>query len=341
MSISDPKLALASWREEKGSAFLYRHLAISEKETPREAVFQHLADEAETQAKIWAQALLESNVPLPPYRPSFRLKLIAWLIPRLDPRALRTILVAMKVRGLSASLGEIHETHERRHWTIKTGGAIRAAVFGVNDGLVSNVSLILGFAGASSNTSIIVLSGIAGLFAGALSMGAGEYISMRSQRELFEYQIALEGAELEAYPEEEAAELSYIYQARGLSKMDADAFAQKMLSNKTHALNVLAREKLGLNPDELGSPWGAAISSFFSFSIGAFVPLLPFLFNIGKFSLSISILLTGLALFTVGVTLSLFTGNSALYSGFRMLMIGLLAGAATFGIGRAVGVTIS
>lgn len=229
---------------------------------------------------------------------------------------------------------------EPQHKVIKQGVAIRAAVFGVNDGLVSNASLILGIAGASANVSIILLAGIAGLFAGAFSMAAGEYISMLSQRELFENQIALERKELEEKPEEEIAELSVIYQSRGLTKIDADLFAQKILSNKELGLNTLAREELGLNPDELGSPWVAAISSFLAFAAGSVIPLLPFFFTVGKFSLLISIILSGFALFIAGITLSLFTGKNALVSGFRMLFIGGLAGATTFAIGKMVGITL-
>jgi VIT1/CCC1 family predicted Fe2+/Mn2+ transporter len=230
---------------------------------------------------------------------------------------------------------------ESQHRIIQKGVAVRAAVFGINDGLVSNASLILGVAGASANTSIIVLSGIAGLCAGAFSMAAGEYISMRSQRELFENQIGLERAELEQYPEEEAAELSLIYQARGLSKLDADDFAHKMLLNKELGLNTLVREELGLNPDDLGSPWVAAFSSFITFAIGGAIPLVPFLFQIStNLSLYIAMVLTGMSLFLVGVVLSLFTGRNAFYSGLRMLCIGALAGSITFGIGKIVGVNI-
>lgn len=231
--------------------------------------------------------------------------------------------------------------HAHRQAIIARGVAIRAAVFGINDGLVSNASLILGIAGASSNISLIVLSGIAGLGAGAFSMAAGEYISMRSQREIFEYQINLERAELESYPEAEAEELSYIYQGRGLAKIDADAFVQKILSNKEQALKTLVREALGLNPDELGSPWSAAISSFFSFVTGALIPLLPFVLYPNTFSLETSIALTGAALFSVGAIMSRFTGRNAILSGCRMLAIGALAGMTTFLIGKAVGVNIS
>ena len=341
------KHALTSWRAEKNSAYLYAFMAIAEKGTERETLFKNLAKGAEEQALFWEKELRRVNYPLPTFKPDFRIRFISWFLPRLGPVALKPILAAMKIRGLSVYLGDLpgHAREdagklEHRHWAIGSSGTIRAAVFGINDGLISNASLILGVVGASTNTSLIILTGVAGLCAGAFSMGSGEYVSMRAQRELFEYQIDLERAELEEYPEEEAEELSYIYQARGLSKIDADSFAKKLLSNKEAALHTLAREELGLNPDELGSPWGAALSSFFSFAVGGFIPLLPFILPLGEAHVSISIALTAVALFMVGVTLSLFTGRNAFYSGARMLAIGILAGATTFAIGHAIGVNI-
>lgn len=349
----DAKTALEGWKEEAGSAYLYHFIAESEKETPRAILFKHLGDSARNQALHWEKTLKQMGIEVPSsYTPTFRIKLVSWLIMLLGPKALKPILAAMKVRGLSVYLGEmagqatvkkksVSKIHEDRHGAIRNGVIIRASVFGVNDGLISNASLILGIAGASSSTNLIILSGIAGLCAGAFSMAAGEYISMRSQRELFEYQIALERAELEEYPEEEAAELSYIYQARGLEKADADLLAQKVLLDKENALNTLAREELGLNPDDLGSPWSAAISSLLSFALGGFIPVVPFLFDFGKNSLTISIFLTGAFLFAVGSVLSLFTGRNAVFSGLRMLAIGALAGGVTFLIGHWVGVNLN
>lgn len=356
---------LLSWREEKDSAFLYKKMALAEKDGTKEKLFNELANSAEAQAKLWSQKLSQSNMPTPKYIPNLRARIVSWMITHIGPRAIKPILAAMKVRGLSVYLGEVpgHPSVnvkavsavsgtapeavsnefvlEPQHHIIQHGVAVRAAVFGINDGLVSNASLILGVAGASLNNDVIILSGIAGLCAGAFSMAAGEYISMRSQRELFEYQIALERAELAEYPEEEAAELSIIYQARGLEKSEADAFAKKMLAHPEHGLKTLAREELGLDPDELGSPWIAASSSFLTFALGAAIPLFPFFFfKVGQASLYTSIALTGLSLFAVGVALSLFTGQKALYSGVRMLFIGGIAGLTTYIIGKTVGTNI-
>jgi VIT1/CCC1 family predicted Fe2+/Mn2+ transporter len=216
---------------------------------------------------------------------------------------------------------------------------LRAAVFGVNDGLVSIACLVMGVAGAASSNSVILLTGVAGLLAGAFSMAAGEYISMRSQREMFEYQIGLERDELAQYPNEEARELALIYVARGMAETDAKAYAQRMIADPKLGLDTLAREELGLNPDELGSPWMAASSSFFAFAVGGLVPLLPYLFAFPH-ALPAAIALTALVLFGVGAVLSLFTGRSAWLGGLRMLMIGGSAGMLTYTIGNFLGANL-
>jgi VIT1/CCC1 family predicted Fe2+/Mn2+ transporter len=187
---------------------------------------------------------------------------------------------------------------------------------------------------------VVLLTGIAGMCAGAFAMAAGEYVSVRSQRELFEYQIGLEREELRQYPEAEAQELALIYAAKGLPKKEAARLATRLISDPEHALDTLAREELGLNPDELGSPWGAAVSSFLAFAAGALLPLLPFVFFAGPGALPLAVAITALALFGVGATLSLFTGRNALFSGLRMLALGGFAGAVTFAIGRLAGVTL-
>ena len=207
----------------------------------------------------------------------------------------------------------------------------------MNDGLVSNTSLILGMAGASLGSPVILLAGVAGLLAGAASMAAGEYVSVRSQREMFEYQIGLEQQELNTYPEEEAEELALIYEARGISATDAKRLSDLVISDPGRALDTLAREELGLNPHELGSPGGAAIASFITFALGAAIPVLPFLWQ-GTHSLEISIGLALAGLFMTGAVVSLFTGRSPWWSGLRMLLIGTAAGGTTFLVGHLFGV---
>lgn len=336
--------ALQGWAEEKRSAWLYRIVSDRESGTPRQVLFLELAQAAEHQADLWVAEMVKAGVTPPAtYQIDARTRLVGWLIPRLGVRPLKRVLAAMKVRGMSlyntpvphgipTSLEQLD-----RHQTASSGN-LRAAVFGVNDGLVSNASLILGVAGAGVAPSVILLSGVAGLLAGAFSMAAGEYVSVRSQREFYEYQIALEREELDQYPQEEAAELALIYQAKGVRKEEARRMADTLLLDPDRALDTLAREELGLNPDELGSPWGAAISSFLAFSLGAFIPLLPLLS--GTSALGGTLLATGISLFGVGAAISLFTGKQAVIGGLRMLGIGAAAGAATWLIGRALGVAL-
>ena len=219
-------------------------------------------------------------------------------------------------------------------------GTLRAGVFGVNDGLVSNTCLVMGVAGAGTGPSVILLTGVAGLLAGAFSMAAGEFISMLSQREMFEYQIAQEKDELERYPEEEAEELALIYQARGVPLDEARHIAKHLIENPEKALDTLSREELGLNPDELGSPAKAAISSFLTFCVGASLPLIPYVFGFSQHGILIASIISGTALFCVGAALSLFSGRNALIGGARMLAIGAAAAAATYFIGSLFDATV-
>ncbi len=220
-------------------------------------------------------------------------------------------------------------------------GTLRAVIFGVSDGLVSNLALVMGVAGASDDGHLILFTGIAGLLAGAFSMAAGEYISMQSQRELFERQIALERAELEAMPAEEQRELAALYMAKGFPRAEAERVAARIFENPEQALDTLVREELGLDPDELGSPWGAAIGSFAAFAIGAAIPVLPYLFGGGTAVFAASIILSLAALFVVGAGVSLLTGRSLLFSGFRQVAIGAAAAAVTYAVGTLIGVGVA
>jgi VIT1/CCC1 family predicted Fe2+/Mn2+ transporter len=243
-----------------------------------------------------------------------------------------------RLAGVSAPSDIVRQ--ERWH-RLGGGGALRASVFGISDGLVSNLSLVVGVAGAGPQGGTVLLAGVAGLLAGAFSMAAGEYVSMRSQRELFERQIGLERMELETNPEEEREELALIYRAKGIPKAEADRLADTIIADPQVALDTLAREELGLDPSELGSPWAAAAGSFLAFAVGAFVPVLPYLFARGALTIVPAIALSALALFTVAASLSLFTGRNPLYSGVRMLALATVAASATYGIGRLVGASVS
>ena len=343
--------ARESWQQEMDSVFIYRVIALVEKAPEKHALFKKLAADAEGQAEIWAKKMHAEGQQAPLFAPSLRTRLVATLVRRLGARPVRSVLAAMKVRGMSVfttvltghPLPRSAEEIGQRHRSAG-GGNLRALVFGANDGLVSNAGLILGVVGATGGNGegrAVVISGVAGLLAGAFSMASGEYVSVRSQREMFEHQIAAERDELETYPEAEAAELATIYQARGLSLDDANHMAASIIKNPAYALDALAREELGLDPEHLGSPWGAAGSSFVSFSLGAVIPLLPFLLTRGHPALFGSMAATGVALFAIGAAISLFTGRSAWRGGVRMLLIGAAAAGATFLIGRLLDVTVS
>ncbi|MBM4233284.1 MAG: hypothetical protein FJ160_03745 [Gammaproteobacteria bacterium] len=339
---------LDSWYHEKESAWLYAHVAARESDPAKNRMFRLLGEAAADQALKW-QALEPDR----DYRfqPSIRARIVAALVDRIGPRAARHVLAAMKLRGVSVYSGRITAGHAmptsisqvgQRHRAV-SGGTLRAAVFGINDGLVSNAALIMGVAGAGSSPSTMLLTGVAGLLAGALSMGAGEYVSVRSQRDMHEYQIALEKEELDEYPEEEAEELALIYAARGMDIDQAREMTRALVTRPEQALEVLAREELGLNPDDLGSPTGAALSSFLAFSIGAALPLLPSLIGpllgiaaAGAIFWTIGI--TVVALAGVGMTISLFTGRDAWWGALRMVLIGGGAGLISWFVGSLLGV---
>jgi vacuolar iron transporter family protein len=345
----DSQDVLHSRESEKQSAYLYRMMREVEPDTTKRELFAKLADEAEAQAMSWAKEILAhagntarfSSLAAGPSDGA----------PRSTPRratlraGARSSQSARLVRLSCPVIGASHadQCRRRRQPPSRCGQRrfIARGGFRGNDGLVSNLSLILGVAGAAHDPKIVLVSGIAGLLAGAISMSAGEYISMRSQRELFEHQISLERDELQLYPAQEAEELALIYQARGVPMDGARALAGKLLENPEHALDTLVREELGLNPDELGSPWGAALFSFMAFGTGGIVPLLPFLFGAQASAVLLATTLGLAGLFAVGAALSLFTGRNALWSGLRMVLIGGSAALTTYLIGKWLGVSLS
>ena len=239
---------------------------------------------------------------------------------------------------VAASLAEITKAES---WHRGGAGTLRAIVFGASDGLVSNLSLVMGVAGATAEPSFILLSGIAGLLAGAFSMAAGEYISVRSQVEVLERQIALERAELAAIPEEEFEELVAIYRSKGLPEEDARRFAEHIFQDPEIALQTLVREELGLDQNGMGSPWAAAGGSFLAFTIGAIIPVIPYFFGGGDLVLFVSFGISLAALFVLGALVSLLTGRSLLFSGFRQVGIGAMAAIVTYLVGRLIGVSMA
>jgi VIT1/CCC1 family predicted Fe2+/Mn2+ transporter len=238
---------------------------------------------------------------------------------------------------VAASVAEITKAE---NWHRGGAGTLRAIVFGASDGLVSNLSLIMGVAGATPEPSIILLSGIAGLLAGAFSMGAGEYISVRSQVEVLERQIALERAELAAIPEEEFEELVAIYRSKGLPEADARRFAEHIFQDPEVALQTLVREELGLDEAGMSSPWAAAGGSFLAFCIGAIIPVIPYLVGGGDLVMFVAFGVSLVALFGLGSLVSLLTGRNLVYSGLRQVGIGAAAAVVTFMVGRLIGVSV-
>jgi len=347
---------------------LYRSLAAAEKDERRARIFEKMVQAEERHARRWARLIESSGGAVPKYRPTVRVRVLGWMARHFGTQRVLPIISSLEARDEAGYLNQPEAAglpaEERAHsralramegaptsqdaiigaerWHVMSrGGSLRAAVFGINDGLVSNFSLVMGFAGAEARPEYVLLAGIAGLLAGSFSMAAGEYVSMRAQRELFEQQIAMEQQELEMSPKEEEEELSLIYQAKGVPEKEAAMLARRIIQNPRTAIDTLAREELGLDPSELGSPWAAAASSFFAFVLGAFVPVLPYIFAAGPGAWIASAALSCLALFGVGALLSIFTARGPLFSGIRMLGIGLLASGITYTVGWFLGVSVA
>ncbi len=252
-------------------------------------------------------------------------------VPTSRPRPLAAISALIGTRRIIEG-GGTTSPHESR-----ASGVLRPVVFGGNDGLVSNLALVMGVAGAAPAPGVIVLAGIAGLLAGAFSMAVGEYISVQSQRELLEYQVAFERHQLATTPEQEHEILVGIYVARGLTREEATLFADRMFADPQRALDALVREEIGLDPRVIGSPWSAAIGSFLAFTLGAFVPVLPYLLASGAVAFWASLIASLAGLFVLGIGVSRFTHRSPLRSGLRQLFLGLAAAVVTYGVGTLIG----
>jgi vacuolar iron transporter family protein len=237
--------------------------------------------------------------------------------------------IAIDERSLPAADAP-HET--------RANSVLRPIVFGANDGLVSNLALVMGVAGATSDPGIIVLAGVAGLIAGAFSMGVGEYISVQSQRELLEYQIAFQRKQLREAPDQERAILRRVYTERGFRPEDADRFVNAVFDDPEHAVRLLIFEEVGLDERSIGSPMNAAIGSFLAFTTGAFIPLLPYLVLAGAAAFGASLGLSLVALSLLGSGIALLTRRPILYCAARQVVLGGLAAAVTFGVGKLIGV---
>jgi vacuolar iron transporter family protein len=244
-------------------------------------------------------------------------------------RIFRRIPSLGPVSGLGVS-PELHET--------PANGVLRPVVFGANDGLVSNLALVMGVAGASADPGVIVLAGVAGLLAGAFSMGVGEYISVQSQRELLDFQEAFQRRQLLEAPDQERAILERIYRSRGFSSDEAAAFVDRVFADPDHAVSLLLHEEVGLDARSIGSPVKAAIGSFLAFTLGAIVPLVPYLLLSGQAAFLTSLGASLAALALLGFGISRLTRRPALYSALRQVVLGGIAAAVTYGVGRLIGV---
>jgi VIT1/CCC1 family predicted Fe2+/Mn2+ transporter/rubrerythrin len=351
--------------------FLYKMLAEHEPDETIANVFRQMSEIEKGHAEAFAKK--ENIHPEGLMRPSYRAKIfnmigkifgydyVLGVLMDTEKSIAKAILTTKKnnrqeIRGTetnhvkilqsilekdTATAGKHLSKFESRHRSVG-GNAIRAAVLGGNDGLVSNFSLVMGIAGATSGEQGVLLAGIAGMLAGGLSMALGEWISVKSSQELHENQMQIEMEELEANPEGEMKELALIYMAKGIPEEQAHKMSSEIMKDKTHAHEVLVKEELGINAEELkGSAIEAALYSFILFSIGAVIPVLPFMFSSGMKAVIISVSASAVGLFVIGSAITLFTGKNVWYSGFRQVVFGLAAAAITFGIGRIIGVSIT
>jgi VIT1/CCC1 family predicted Fe2+/Mn2+ transporter len=375
MNSPRPADSVKRWRDmlasERDAAALYTRLADAET-GEREEIFRELASIERKHAAHWESKLRDAGADVPaPAGPSLRTRLLGQAAHRLSVTTVLPLIeraeradaglydadpdadpgMAADERGHARTLARLidggrpdapSQIRRREPWHRgDRSGALRAGVFGVSDGLVSNTALVMGFAGSGVSRTVTLLAGVAGLLAGAFSMAAGEYVSMSSQREMYQREIALEETELAEKPEEEHAELVLIYRAKGLSRTDAEQLADKIMADRSVALDTLAREELGLDPDELGSPWSAAASSLLAFALGAFVVVVPYLAGSGTAALVTAIGLALAAMFGVGASIGALNGRNAVRSGFRQVLAGALAAAVTFGVGHLIGAHIS
>jgi len=368
----DVKRYFANRQKEIDGAALYQVLAETEKQPQMAEVYAKLAASEEKHAAAWEKKLTELNVDLPPRKPTWRAATMIWLAKRFGPQfVLPTIASNEKADsraydGQADTEAQVFSQDEKSHARLismasqssgglsggsvaqlegrhKAGGgnALRAAVLGANDGLLSVLSLTMGVAGATNSNTGVLIAGLAGVLAGAGSMALGEWLSVQSSRELYEHQIKIEAEEIAANPEEEQEELALIYQSKGLPENRAKEMASHMMADKANILDTLAREELGIDPEELGgSAYEAAFTSFFLFTFGALFPILPYFFMSGTTAIIISLIVSAIGLFIIGAAITLMTGRSVWFSGTRQVIVGVAAALLTYGVGKIIGVSV-
>lgn len=361
-------------QDEIDSAHLYRAMAAHEGSSELRQVYLKLAEVEERHARFWEDLLEKSGAKRPAPRPSWRARTMAFLARRFGAEAVLPTVASLErmnehvydaqpetggtkmrsqersharlLRAIEASdtrgmAGGALAQLEGRHRAIG-GNALRAAVLGANDGLLSTLSLVMGVAGASLSSRAILIAGVAGLLAGAFSMALGEWVSVQSSRELYQRQIDVESDELATVPDEEQEELALIYESKGVPRGEAQEVAAHLIKDHASALDALAREEIGVDPKELGgSPWAAAATSFVLFATGALLPVLPFTFLAGRAAIVTSACVSAGGLFLIGAAITLLTGKSLWYSGGRQLLLGIGAAAVTFGLGHLLGISLA
>ena len=368
----DRKRFLANRQKEIDGAALYRTLSKSESQAQMAALYKNFAEAEERHAAAWEQKLQALGLPFPGRSLSWRARVMIWLASRFGPQFVLPTVTSMERADSQAYDGQPEaeagkfSADEKSHARLLTmasqssgglaggsiaqiegrhraggGNALRAAVLGANDGLVSILSLTMGVSGATTSHSGVLIAGLAGMLAGAGSMALGEWLSVQSSRELYTHQIKIETQELEENPQEELEELALIYQAKGLPEARARELAAHMMADRTTVVDTLAREELGIDPQELGgSASEAALTSFLLFAVGAAFPMLPYIFWSGTTAILISLAASAIGLFIIGAAITLMTGRSVLFSGLRQVIVGMAAAALTYGVGRLIGVSV-
>ena len=353
--------------EEVDGIFIYQQLAEIENDSNLVEIYSHLAESEQRHVDLWQQELakLDADNTLP--EPSIRAKALMWIARKFSPDLVLPVIKAFEsdaasmyvgdsvaelemlpadeasharvfaaLESSSGASGNMISRLEQRHSSFASRDTLRAGVLGSSDGLVSNMLLVAGFAGANPSQEAVVLAGFAGLLAGSISMGLGEWISVTTTKEAAQAQIAVETEELRLDPDAEKRELELIYQAKGVSKEHAKALVESIFQSPDNARDTMVREELGINVDDIGSPWKAAISSFLLFSVGAIIPVIPFLFGNSVAHILVAGVLCALGLFTLGGLVTLLTGQSILKSGFRQMTIGVSIASLTFAIGWVI-----
>jgi len=368
----DIKRYFANRQKEIDGAALYNVLAEKESQPQMAEVYRKLAASEEKHAATWEKKLADLKVTIPPRKPTWRAATMIWLARRFGTQFVLPTITSNEKADSQAYDGQSDEEakefslEEKSHARLlsvaanSTGGlsggtvaqlegrhkasggnALRAAVLGANDGLVSILSLTMGVAGATNSRPDILIAGLAGVLAGAGSMALGEWLSVQSSRELYEHQIKIEAEEIAENPEEEQEELALIYQSKGLPEDRAREMAAHMMADKANILDTLAREELGIDPEELGgSAYEAAFTSFFLFAFGALFPMLPYFFASGTLAILLSLVVSAAGLFIIGAAITLMTGKSIWFSGTRQVLVGIVAAGLTYGIGKLIGVSL-